>query len=82
MSTACATGVHSIGSAFHRIRYGRSTVDRVYRLITVGSVRRAICGSTEAAVTPLGIHAFARYSIYERSDRKAVLKNESSRKRK
>ncbi|KAF8366924.1 hypothetical protein PRIPAC_84753 [Pristionchus pacificus] len=46
MSTACATGVHSIGSAFHRIRYG--------------SVRRAICGSTEAAVTPLGIHAFAR----------------------
>ncbi|GMT00396.1 hypothetical protein PENTCL1PPCAC_22570, partial [Pristionchus entomophagus] len=46
MSTACATGVHSIGSAFHRIRYG--------------SVRRAIAGSTEAAVTPLGIHAFSR----------------------
>ncbi|GMR53314.1 hypothetical protein PMAYCL1PPCAC_23509 [Pristionchus mayeri] len=57
MSTACATGVHSIGSAFHRIRYG--------------SVRRAIVGSTEAAVTPLGIHAFERMRALARG-KKAV----------
>ncbi|GMT28276.1 hypothetical protein PFISCL1PPCAC_19573, partial [Pristionchus fissidentatus] len=54
MSTACATGVHSIGSAFHRIRYG--------------SVRRAIAGSTEAAVTPLGIHAFERMRALARGE--------------
>ncbi len=43
--TACATGTHSIGEAFHAIKYG--------------SADAIIAGGAEAAVTPLSIAGFS-----------------------
>jgi 3-oxoacyl-[acyl-carrier-protein] synthase II len=43
--TACAAGSNAIGDAF--------------RLIQRGDARAAICGGTEAAITPLGVAGFA-----------------------
>ena len=45
VATACTTGAHAIGDAF--------------RLIQNGYADAMICGSTEAAVTPMGIAGFA-----------------------
>ena len=42
--TACATGSHCIGAAFHHIRHGQCDV--------------ALCGGTEAPITNLGIAGF------------------------
>jgi len=44
VSTACATGTHSIGDAF--------------KLIQQGVADSMICGGTEACITPLGIAGF------------------------
>jgi 3-oxoacyl-[acyl-carrier-protein] synthase II len=44
IATACAVGNHSIGEAFHTIRYGRADV--------------VLAGGTEAALTPLGYGGF------------------------
>uniref|UniRef100_A0A1I7TQY5 beta-ketoacyl-[acyl-carrier-protein] synthase I n=1 Tax=Caenorhabditis tropicalis TaxID=1561998 RepID=A0A1I7TQY5_9PELO len=45
-STACATGVHCIGNAFHSIRYGTS--------------RRALAGAVECALNPIALAGFDR----------------------
>ncbi len=42
--TACATGSHCIGAAFHHIRHGQCDV--------------ALCGGTEAPITHLGLAGF------------------------
>ena len=53
--SACATGNHNIGDAFLKIRSGM--------------VDAAICGGTEAAVTPLGIGGFgAMKALSTRND--------------
>ncbi len=44
IATACAVGNHSIGEAFHAIRYGRADL--------------VLAGGTEAALTPLGYGGF------------------------
>jgi 3-oxoacyl-[acyl-carrier-protein] synthase II len=44
ITTACATGSHCIGAAFHHIRYGQADI--------------AITGGTEAPITALGIAGF------------------------
>jgi len=55
ISTACAAGTHAIGQAFHYIRAGVSDA--------------AICGGTEAVVTPLGLGGFnAMKAISTRND--------------
>lgn len=46
VSTACATGVHSIGDAYNFIKYGKADV--------------MICGGTEAAINSLSIAGFGR----------------------
>lgn len=46
VSTACASGAHSIGDAFNFIRYGRANV--------------MICGSTEASINSLAMAGFER----------------------
>ncbi|XP_015604469.1 3-oxoacyl-[acyl-carrier-protein] synthase, mitochondrial [Cephus cinctus] len=46
VSTACATGVHSIGDAFRFVRGGETNV--------------MICGGAEACISPLAIAAFCR----------------------
>ncbi|MCI8530069.1 MAG: beta-ketoacyl-ACP synthase II [Lachnospiraceae bacterium] len=45
VSTACATGTHSIGEAFRSVQYGELDV--------------CVAGGTEAAVTPMGIAGFS-----------------------
>ncbi len=45
ISTACATGTHSIGDAYRLIQYGDADI--------------MIAGGTEAAITPLGITGFS-----------------------
>jgi len=55
ISTACAAGTHAIGQAFHYIRNGVSDA--------------AICGGTEAVITPLGLGGFnAMKAISTRND--------------
>jgi 3-oxoacyl-[acyl-carrier-protein] synthase II len=44
VSSACASGSHAIGEAFHCVRYGVADV--------------VICGGAEAAVTPMGLSGF------------------------
>ena len=44
MVTACATGSHCIGAAFHHVRHGQCDV--------------AICGGTEAPICHLGVSGF------------------------
>uniref|UniRef100_A0A8R1DY33 beta-ketoacyl-[acyl-carrier-protein] synthase I n=1 Tax=Caenorhabditis japonica TaxID=281687 RepID=A0A8R1DY33_CAEJA len=45
-STACATGLHCIGNAFHSIRHGTS--------------RRALAGAVECALNPIALAGFDR----------------------
>ena len=42
--TACASGSHAIGDAFHRIKHGYEDV--------------VVCGGTEACIVPLGVGGF------------------------
>jgi len=44
VSSACASGSHAIGEAFHCVRYGMADV--------------IVCGGAEAAVTPMGLSGF------------------------
>lgn len=46
VSTACATGAHSIGDAFNFIKYGKANI--------------MVCGSTEAAINSLAMAGFER----------------------
>lgn len=46
VSTACATGAHSIGDAFNFIRYNKADI--------------MLCGSTEAAINSLAVAGFER----------------------
>lgn len=46
VSTACATGAHSIGDAYNFIKYGKVDI--------------MVCGSTEAAINSLAIAGFER----------------------
>lgn len=46
VSTACATGAHSIGDAFNFIKYNKADI--------------MVCGSTEAAINSLAIAGFER----------------------
>ncbi len=52
--TACATSTHSIGEAFHAIRYGYADA--------------IIAGGSEAATIPLGIAGFANAKALSKSD--------------
>ena len=55
-ATACTTGAHAIGEAWHVIRRGDADV--------------MICGGTEAAVTPLSVAGFAAMrALSTRNDR-------------
>jgi len=44
VSSACASGSHAIGEAFHSIRYGLADT--------------MVCGGSEAAITPMGVSGF------------------------
>ena len=44
--TACATGAHNVGEAFERV--------------SSGACDAAVCGATEACITPVGIGGFCR----------------------
>ncbi len=55
ITTACATGSHCIGAAFHHIRHGQCDL--------------AICGGAEAPITNLGIAGFNSIgALSERND--------------
>ena len=55
VTSACATGVHSIGEAFEWVRRGRAKV--------------MVAGGTEAAVTPIGVGGFqAMFALSRRND--------------
>jgi 3-oxoacyl-[acyl-carrier-protein] synthase II len=59
VTSACATGVHSIGEAAERIRTGRSDV--------------MIAGGAEACITPVGVSGFeAMLSLSRRNDAPAA----------
>lgn len=54
-TTACSSGTHSIGEAFHGIRHG--TIDA------------ALCGGAESSISPLGIASFtALKALSSRND--------------
>lgn len=59
IATACASATHGIGEAFRKIQYGEADI--------------MITGGSEAAVTPMGISAFAAArALSERNDTPAT----------
>lgn len=52
--TACATGTHSIGEAFHSIQYGEADV--------------MVAGGTEASICPIGVAGFTALTALSTSE--------------
>jgi len=54
LTTACATGTHAVGEAFHNIRYGSSDI--------------IIAGGAEASITPLSLAGFTSLTALSTSE--------------